>query len=85
MLENGGLFDERVPVHNPAFCFTGGYAAWRVWAAPGGRRWVEMGVRAYNLFGAGFRATPAVVRRDKSELGGELLGRRVFLFVRGSI
>ncbi len=85
MLENGGLFDERVMVHNPASCFTSVYAAWRVWADPSGRRWAEMGVRAYNLLGAGFRATPAVVRRDQSELGGELLGRRVFLFLRGSI
>jgi outer membrane receptor protein involved in Fe transport len=85
MLESGGLFDERVQVHNPAFCFASGYAAWRVWGAPGGRSWVEMGVRAYNLFGAGFRATPAVTRRDGTELGGELLGRRVLLFVRGAI
>jgi hypothetical protein len=42
-------------------------------------RWMEVGVRVFNLTDAGFRDLPAVTRRDGRELGGELIGRRIFL------
>jgi len=32
-----------------------------------------------------FRDTPAVTRPDGVLLGGELIGRRIFVFLRGSI
>jgi hypothetical protein len=32
-----------------------------------------------------FRDTQAVRKLDGTEMGGELIGRRIFLFVRGSI
>jgi hypothetical protein len=50
-----------------------------------GSRWAEAGVRAFNLLNTGFRDLPAMTRTDGTEQGGELLGRRIFLFLRGSI
>ena len=79
---NGGLFEDDVLVHSPPGAFFSAFLAWRVPAAGG---WVEMGVRAYNLFHMAFRDTQAVRKLDGTEMGGELIGRRVFLFVRGSI
>jgi outer membrane receptor protein involved in Fe transport len=80
--KNGGLFDEEILVHSEPAAFFSGFLAWRVPAYGG---WVEMGVRAYNLFHVAFRDTQAVRRLDGYEMGGELIGRRIFLFVRGSI
>ena len=80
--KNGGLFEEDILVHSPPSAFFSAFLAWRLPAAGG---WVEMGVRAYNLFHVAFRDTQAVRKLDGTEMGGELIGRRVFLFVRGSI
>jgi hypothetical protein len=82
MPRNGGLFEEEILVHNPPAAFFSGFVAWRAPAAGG---WVEMGVRAYNLLHVAFRDTQAVRRLDGTEMGGELIGRLIFLFVRGSI
>ena len=82
MPKNGGLFDDETLVHSPPGAFFSAFLAWRVPAAGG---WVEMGVRAYNLFHMAFRDTQAVRKLDGTEMGGELIGRRIFLFVRGSI
>jgi iron complex outermembrane receptor protein len=79
---NGGLFEDDILVHSPPGAFFSCFLAWRIPAAKG---WVEMGVRAYNLFHMPFRDTQAVSKLDGTEMGGELIGRRVFLFVRGSI
>ncbi|MFC1654964.1 TonB-dependent receptor plug domain-containing protein, partial [Myxococcota bacterium] len=79
---NGSLFDDEILVHSPPGAFFSGFLAWRVPAAGG---WIEMGVRAYNLFHMAFRDTQAVRKLDGTEMGGELIGRQVFLFVRGSI
>jgi iron complex outermembrane receptor protein len=82
MPENGLIFDDFIVVHSPATLFISGFAAWRVPVAAG---WVEAGIRAFDLAHVGFRDTQAVNRSDGSELGGEFLGRRLFLFLRGSI
>jgi outer membrane receptor for ferrienterochelin and colicin len=82
MPENGGLFDDPVLVNSPPFLMVGGFLAWRVTFASG---WFEGGVRAYNTFHQGFRDTQAVRRPDGVELGGELIGRQIFLFMRGRI
>jgi hypothetical protein len=42
-------------------------------------------VRAYNVLNTGFRDSMAVRRLDDTEVGGELIGRRIFLFLRGAI
>jgi len=80
--EQGGLFDEVIPVHNPAKLFFSAYAAWRTSLGP---VWLETGIRAFNLLEMPFSDTPAVLRPDGVPLGGELIGRRIFLFFRGSI
>ena len=82
MPENGGLFDDPVMVHSPPFIMVGGFVAWRVNFSSG---WFEGGVRAFNVFHQGFRDTQAVSRPDGVELGGELIGRQIFLFMRGRI
>ena len=80
--EDGSLFGKNLLVHSPATYFISGFLAWRL---DGGAWWAEMGVRAFNVLNAGFRDLPAVRRTDGVELGGELLGRRIFVFFRGSI
>jgi iron complex outermembrane receptor protein len=79
---NGGLFDDMIMVHSPPFAIVSGFISWRV---PFDSQWIEMGVRAFNTFHQGFRDTQAVTRSDGTELGGELLGRRIFFFLRGAI
>jgi outer membrane receptor for ferrienterochelin and colicin len=79
---NGGLFDDPIMVHSPPFVMVGGFVAWRVTHASG---WFEAGVRAFNAFHQGFRDTQAVTRPDGAELGGELIGRQIFLYLRGRI
>jgi outer membrane receptor protein involved in Fe transport len=82
MPEHGGFFDGPVAIYAPPLLFISGFAAWRIPVKPG---WIEMGIRAYNLTGVGFRDSPAAMRPDGVEVGGELLGRRLFLYLRGSI
>jgi outer membrane receptor protein involved in Fe transport len=78
----GGLFDETVTITNPAHAFFSAFVAWRL---PVGAGWVDFGVRAYNVLNIPFRDLPAVARPDGTELGGHLIGRRVFFYLRGSI
>jgi iron complex outermembrane receptor protein len=80
--EQGGIFDDYVEMPCPASAFFSAFAAWRFYVGPG---WLELGVRAYNLFHQGRRDMSAVYRPDGTEIGGELLGRRIFLFLRGAI
>ena len=81
-VSRGGAFDPRVPISVPANSFFGGFASWRVNL---GARWLEAGVRAFNLFGLRFRDFAGEIRPDGYEMGGLLLTRRVFLFIRGAI
>jgi outer membrane receptor for ferrienterochelin and colicin len=80
--EHGGLFDRNIALHNPAIGFIGAFASWRFFADPG---WLELGVRAYNLLNVGFRDNMAITRPDGTEVGGEMIGRRIFFFLRGAI
>ncbi len=82
MPEQGGLFDDYVLVHSPPRLMVGGYLAFR---QPVGSGWVETGIKAFNVMHEGSRDTAAVTRPDGVELGGELLGRRLFLYLRGAI
>jgi hypothetical protein len=81
-IENGGLFDDHVALHNPELWMLSGFAAWRETIGPG---WLELGVRVFDVLNFGFRDNMAITRLDGTELGGELMGRRVFLFLRGAI
>jgi outer membrane cobalamin receptor len=82
MPENGGLFDDYILVHSSPRLMVGGYLAFR---QPLGGGWVEMGLKGFNIMHEASRDTAAVTRPDGVELGGELLGRRLFLYLRGSI
>jgi iron complex outermembrane receptor protein len=80
--EDGSIFGEDIPVHSPAAYFISGFLAWRYST---GSWWAEAGVRAFNVLNDGFRDLPAIARPDGGELGGQLLGRRIFFFFRGAI
>jgi outer membrane receptor for ferrienterochelin and colicin len=80
--ENGMIFNDYFLSHSPARLLVGGFLAWRVSL---NTAWAEIGVKIFNALHQGTRDTPAVARPDGVELGGELLGRRIFVFVRGSI
>ena len=80
--EHGGLFDEMVSIPRKAICLMSGFVSWQVvW---GGSR-IEAGVRVYNALNDGFRDNSAVTRVDGKEIGGELIGRMIFVFLRGAI
>jgi iron complex outermembrane receptor protein len=78
----GGAFEPPVEIDIPTYFFINAFVSWRVALGP---RWVEAGVRAFNLTNAGFRDRPAIMRLDGVEAGGELIGRRIFVFVRAGI
>jgi hypothetical protein len=78
----GGAFDEMIMVPRPAYMMVGGFFSWKGSLES---RSMEIGIRIFNLFNSGFRDLPSVVRLDGRELGGELLGRRIFIFLRGNI
>jgi hypothetical protein len=82
MPEHGGLFDEVVTVHNPAKSFMSAHLAWRANLEP---FWLEAGVRAFNVLEMPFQDTQSVARPDGVMLGGRLIGRRIMVFLRGSI
>jgi outer membrane receptor for ferrienterochelin and colicin len=80
--ETGLVFDENALLHCPAHLVIGGFAAFRL---PVGTGFWELGLKVYNVANAGFRDSVSVVRPDGNRHGGELLGRRLFLYLRGSI
>jgi outer membrane receptor for ferrienterochelin and colicin len=80
--ENGGLFDDNIDIDSPPLLLASAFASWR-WRLGSG--WAEAGVRAYNLLNLGFRDSGAITRPDGTEVGGELLGRMIFVFFRGAI
>jgi hypothetical protein len=80
--EDGGLFSGYVMVPNPACIFVSAFASWRLDLDS---YWIEAGVRAYNLLGAGFRDLTVIRRFDGVEIGGQLLDRRVFVFLRAGL
>jgi len=81
-ISTGGAFDQRIIVPEPARFFLSGFAAWRFEAGPG---FVEVGMKAFNFLQVPFRDLPGDAYAAEGELGGEVLGRRIFLFVRGAV
>jgi hypothetical protein len=79
---DGSPFSTPVTVPNPSRYFVSGFFAWRLNTSFG---WFEVGAKAYNILNTAFRDIPVVTRPDGIELGGELIGRRIFLYLRGSI
>jgi outer membrane receptor protein involved in Fe transport len=81
-VSRGSAFDPRVAISEPASSVFGGFASWHQILGAG---WIEVGVRAYNLFCSRFRDFPGEIRPDGYEMGGLLITRRIFLFLRGAI
>ncbi|MBW1811339.1 MAG: TonB-dependent receptor [Deltaproteobacteria bacterium] len=80
--EDGGILDPMIKVYNPPTWFVSGFFGWRFVLES---NWLEAGVRAFNVLNIAFRDTQATRRPDGVELGGELIGRRLFFYLRGTI
>jgi outer membrane receptor protein involved in Fe transport len=80
--EEGGLFDDNIDIENPPLLLASVFASWHLDLDSG---WAEAGVRAYNLLNVGFRDNMAIRRQDGTEVGGDLLGRQIMVFLRGSL
>jgi outer membrane receptor for ferrienterochelin and colicin len=76
------IFDPRMLLEVQERIFASAFVAWKL---NFGTRWAEIGVRAYNLFHEPFADYPVVINNVGTFFGGELLGRRIFLFARGAI
>jgi hypothetical protein len=81
-ISTGGAFDRRIVVPEPARCFFSGFMAWRFDAGSG---FIELGLKAFNFLRIPFRDLPGDEYASEGELGGEVLGRRIFLFIRGAV
>ncbi len=79
---DGGLFGDQMVLKIDWAVVPSAYLAWRVDVLAG---WVEAGLRAIDLTNHGYRETTSVIRFDGREMGGQLLGRKVFFYLRGSI
>jgi hypothetical protein len=85
VISPGSTFDVRVLKPMPASWFLSGFVAWRL---DFDTRWFELGIRAYNLLHTPFREIPPISTKTwvrDYRLSAELIGRRIFLFFRGSI
>jgi outer membrane receptor protein involved in Fe transport len=82
MIAEGSVFGAWTDVEHPATFVVNASAAWRFDL---GTYWLELGVRAFNLAGIGFRDAAAIRRFDGSEVGGQLMGRRILFFARGDL
>ena len=78
----GGAFDQRVPVPQDAAIALHGFAAWRFGFGSG---WMEAGVRVFNLLNSPYYDYPGTVNPEGIDVGGELLVRRITLYVRGML
>jgi len=79
---DGGLFGNMILVGAEPVAWFSAFAAWRMESED---RWLEAGVRAYNLGNQRFRDLTSVERFDGKPIGGQPLGRIVFVFLRGGI
>jgi outer membrane receptor for ferrienterochelin and colicin len=77
-----GPFEDYAGVDNPPYCFIHAFISYRITLDP---HWFELGLRAYNALHAGFRDRAAYMRSDGVETGSELIGRRIFVFLRAGI
>jgi hypothetical protein len=78
----GSLFNDSVWLRNPTKFFFSGFLAWRIAV---GRGWVEAGTRVINIFHSPLRDSQSVQMPDGLAMGGQWIGRQVFVFLRGSL
>ena len=79
--EGGALFGDVIFVPVDASVSLSGHLAYRFDLAP---RWLEVGLRVWNMGNAPVRETAEQIRFDGTEMGGHLLVRQVNLFLRGA-
>ena len=88
-LEDGDLFLPWITLTTPAAVFSNAFISWRLQMGPKGddpsRNWIELGLKAYNLFDQEFTDSEGVVRTDGQYIGAETVGRMVQVFARGAI
>ena len=77
-----GPFEPMVQDWVPSYWFINARLAWTVSEKPFG---LQVGVEAFNLFDKRFREFHGYTVPNGVDYGGEMLGRRVTLFVRGEI
>jgi outer membrane receptor protein involved in Fe transport len=82
LISTGGAFDRRIPVSEEARGFLSGFLGWRLDTGAGS---IELGLKAFNFLQVHFRDLPGDAQAKEGELGGEVLCRRIFLYVRGAI
>jgi outer membrane receptor for ferrienterochelin and colicin len=78
----GSLFNDSVWQENPTKFFFSGFLAWRIVAGSG---WFEAGTRVLNVLNSPLRDSQAVRLPDLTAMGGQWIGRQIFVFLRGSI
>ncbi len=88
-LEDGDPFLPWITLTTPAAVFTNAFVSWRLQMGPkesdSSRNWIELGLKAYNLFDQEFSDSVGVVRTDGKYIGAETVGRMVQVFARGAI
>ncbi len=88
-LEDGDPFLPWITLTTPAAVFTNAFVSWRFQMGPKegdpSRNWIELGLKAYNLFDQEFSDSEGVVRTDGQYIGAETVGRMVQVFARGAI
>ena len=84
-LENGDPFGQRITINSPEVVFSNAFLSWRIEMGSEKDRWIELGLKAYNLFDQKFTDAQAVLRDDGAILGAERVGRLFQIFARGAI
>ena len=85
IISPGSTFDVRHLRPMPTSWFLSYFLAWRLDLDT---RWLELGIRAFNLLHMPFREIPPITTKPwirDYRLSAEAIGRRIFLFFRGSI
>ena len=88
-LQDGDPFLPWITLTTPAAVFTNAFLSWRLQTGPkegdSSRNWIELGLKAYNLFNQEFSDSVGVMRADGKYIGAETVGRMVQVFARGAI
>jgi len=82
ILHGSDLFSPPTPVDVAARIYLSGFLAYRS-NFPAG--WIEFGLRAYNLLNTPYIDRPSLASRYGEGMGGEVISRRLFFFVRGAL
>ena len=76
------LFSPPKPVDASARIYLSGFLAYRSQLSAG---WIEFGLRAYDFLNIPYVDRPTVVSEHGEGMGGEVVSRRLFFFVRGAL